>query len=415
MRAGFTAALTAVLAAIVGGGCSTAPEDRGRESLRVYVSAPLRGPAGQQGRAIRDGAGLALGQHATGDGEARPGIRPRFLDDTGGPGAALRWTPGAVARNARRATSDSAAIAYLGELASGATRVSLPITNGARLLQLSPASTAVDLASPFPGSDAVPERVQPGGERTFARVIPDDQAQAGAGAAWARELGARTALVVSDGSPFGDLVAGEFAEQAGELGIALTEARGASVERHADGVVTGPQAALVGAAREEQPDLVYYGGEVAGAPPLLARVAGAAPRSTIMATDALLHDRAFVARTQAFESRLALTAAAQDPSQLPREGRRFVRRYRREYGHRPDPYAAYGYEAAALVLDAISRAGEGAVDREAIVDAVLATRDRESILGTYSIDEVGDTTLDRVAGYRVRGRRPVFAASLRAP
>ena len=34
--------------------------------------------------------------------------------------------------------------------------------------------------------------------------------------------------------------------------------------------------------------------------------------------------------------------------------------------------------------------------------------DRRSILGTYSIDDVGDTTLNRLAGYRLVNGRPVF-------
>ena len=50
-----------------------------------------------------------------------------------------------------------------------------------------------------------------------------------------------------------------------------------------------------------------------------------------------------------------------------------------------------------------------------MIDAFFDTVDRRSVLGTYSIDEVGNSTLDRVAGYRVQGGRPVFDAALRAP
>jgi branched-chain amino acid transport system substrate-binding protein len=135
-----------------------------------------------------------------------------------------------------------------------------------------------------------------------------------------------------------------------------------------------------------------------------------------MSTDALLLDRSFLRRAKPFSSTLRLTAAAQDPAQLPRaRGRRFVRRYRERYRREPDPYAAYGYEAMALVLDLIDRAGDEAEDRTAIVDELFATTERDSVLGTYSIDELGNTTLDRIAGYRVRDGRPVFDAALRAP
>jgi hypothetical protein len=34
------------------------------------------------------------------------------------------------------------------------------------------------------------------------------------------------------------------------------------------------------------------------------------------------------------------------------------------------------------------------------------------VLGTYSIDEVGNTTLERLAGYRLAAGRPVFETAL---
>jgi branched-chain amino acid transport system substrate-binding protein len=53
------------------------------------------------------------------------------------------------------------------------------------------------------------------------------------------------------------------------------------------------------------------------------------------------------------------------------------------------PWGFYGYEAAALVLDAAAAAGG---DRAGVVEAARATRDRDSPLGRYSIDAEGLTT-----------------------
>ena len=383
----------ALLAAAALGGCAT--DDGGGagegDTLTVYVSVPLRGPSGAFGHAIRDGARLAL--EDAGGKAAGVEIDAVFLDDTEGG----RWNAGVVGENARAASSDSTAIAYVGELESGATRTSLPITNEARMLQLSPASTAVDLVSPFRGSDEVPDRVQPSGERSFGRVIPDDEAQAAAGAEWARRIGVRGALVVSDGSEFGDTVAEEFAEEAADLGVSVDRA--------------GSEAGALRGAKAN-PDLVYYGGIGGAAMPFLERVVRSSD-AMIMGTDALLLEPSCLRRARPFEPRLRLTASAQGPAQLPPPGPKFARRYRDEFGHGPDPYAAYGYEAIAVVLDSIERADT--VDRTAVIDAFLDTTDRRSVLGTYSIDEVGDTTLDRLAGYRVRDGRPVFDTALHAP
>ena len=61
-----------------------------------------------------------------------------------------------------------------------------------------------------------------------------------------------------------------------------------------------------------------------------------------------------------------------------------------KYKIEPESYAAYGYEAARVVLDAISRVGRA--DRTAIRDAILATRDFDGVLGRWSFDQNGDTT-----------------------
>jgi branched-chain amino acid transport system substrate-binding protein len=388
-----------LLVAVVLTGCATG-EGSGAgagDTLTVYVSGPLRGPSAPYGRAIRDGARLAL---EDADGRAGEiGIEAVFLDDTGRRAREARWSAGQVAENARDATSDSAAIAYIGEFESGATRVSLPITNEARMLQVSPASAAIDLVSSVPGSDEVPERVQPSGERSFGRVIPDDELQGAAGAVWADRLRSRDALALSL-ERFGNVVAGEFAEEAEQLGIPVVRAR--TIVRLMNAV-------------SSRVDLMYIGAPAQYGTPLVEDVARDAPSATLISTDALLLDKSFLRGARPFESRLRLTAAAQNPAQLPPPaGPEFVRGYRDEYGRPPDPYAAYGYEAMAVVLDSIERAGEP-VDRSAVIDAFFDTVDRRSVLGTYSIDEVGNTTLDRIAGYRVRAGRPVFDAALRAP
>jgi branched-chain amino acid transport system substrate-binding protein len=67
----------------------------------------------------------------------------------------------------------------------------------------------------------------------------------------------------------------------------------------------------------------------------------------------------------------------------------------------------------ALALDAISRAGGATPDhRAAVVRALFATRDRDSIVGRHSIDANGDTTLTTFGIYRVRARRPVWGFAI---
>ncbi|MGH2924438.1 MAG: branched-chain amino acid ABC transporter substrate-binding protein [Solirubrobacterales bacterium] len=364
--------------------------------MTVYVSMPLRGAGAGDGRDAMDGARLALAQARGRVGELA--VRATYLDDTGGRGRAARWSGARAAANARRAAQDSTAIAYIGDFQSGATRSSLPVTNEARMLQVSPASSAVDLVQPYLGAgDQIPSDTQPTGERTFGRVIPSDEVQAEAAAGWARRLGARRVAAVSDGSTFGDTMVESFR---------------AAVPRSARAVVS-------------RSDLLYYGGTAGGVPSVVRRELVPCPSRTVIASDAMFGSpllRGVPSGPAACPSApvggsaprgVLLTSAAQDPAQLSAAGQRFVRAFRKRYRRPPGRYAAYGYEAMAVVLDSIRRAGSAGDDRDAVVSAFFDTRDRRSILGRYSVDEVGDTTLNRLAGYRVRAGRPVFSTSLK--
>lgn len=366
-------------------GCAGDDAVEGEGPVTVYISLPLRGASGGDGQDAADGARMAL-TDADGEAGGRE-VRAVFLDATEGAAANALWTPGQAAANARQATQDSTTIAYVGDFESGATRSSLPITNEARLLQVSPASSAVDLVAPFPGSDDVPD-VQASGERTFGRVIPGDDAQARAAAGWATELGVRRAVTGAGDSDFGRQMSESFTSEAEELGVAV--AKGLQQVAGAD-LLYAPTLS-VPPGRYECVRLVQF----------------------LAAPESMFSDAVLSGDLRCFKSAYA-TSAALDPSQLPPAGQNFVERFRAEYGREPGRYVAYGYEAMAVVLDSLERAGDGSTDREAVIDAFFETEDRDSVLGTYSIDEVGDTTLDRLTGYTIENGRPQPVAGLTVP
>jgi branched-chain amino acid transport system substrate-binding protein len=345
LRAALITVLVAALAGCGGG------EENSDATLTVYVSLPSTG----DGRDAWEAAEMALEDAGSEAGGLR--VEVVRLD--------APHTPAEVGDNARAATQDSTAIAYLGDFESAATRTSLPITNSAGMLQVSPASAADDLVAPVPGSDEVPD-VQPSGKRTFGRVIPSDRAQALAGAGWVDEMGVRRVATQSDGTAFGDAM------------------------------VTGFEDGLRRASVSGGAGFLYYGGLAENQPE------DARGSEQLMVTDAEL------APGVAEPAGTFATSAALDPAQLPPAGREFAAAFRAEYGRAPGRYAAYGYEAMAVTLDSIGRADDPA-DRASVIDAFFATADRDSVLGTYSIDEVGDTTLDRMTGYELgaAGPKPV--------
>ena len=85
--------------------------------VAVYVSLPLTGPRGVDGRDAADGARLALEQAHGRAGSLE--VRADFLTT---PGQA--WDAVAVGANARTAAQDHTTAAYIGELDSEPTRAS---------------------------------------------------------------------------------------------------------------------------------------------------------------------------------------------------------------------------------------------------------------------------------------------------
>jgi ABC-type branched-subunit amino acid transport system substrate-binding protein len=274
-------------------------------------------------------------------------VRAVYLDDAKG----KIWDPVAVGANARRAVQDSSAAAYIGELDSEPTRASVPITNDAGLVQVSPGAGGVDLTQSAVGYPNSPDRYQPSGSPNFARTVPADNVVVAAAANWASELGATTAGVTTDGSPFQNLAASEFKSAAAEHGIQVEPAD--AISGRANGklafVYDPPSGTLSG-----------YGG---GPKELRVRAEVDSPN---------LPDKTFKTL--------------------------FAHRYHRS----PGQYAPYAYEAMGLVLQSIAGAGTDASSfRDNVRNGVFGAHRNDTVLGSYSITSAGDTTECMIQRYRI--------------
>lgn len=63
----------------------------------------------------------------------------------------------------------------------------------------------------------------------------------------------------------------------------------------------------------------------------------------------------------------------------------FVEAYTKEYGQKPDALAVLGYDAANILIDAITRAGS--TDSDKIREALMNTKDFPAITGATTLDE----------------------------
>jgi branched-chain amino acid transport system substrate-binding protein len=401
------AATAAVVVAVVATGCGGDNSNGGSvkgDTLTIFSSLPLQGPETERATSVLRAEKLALEQ--AGGKVGRFKVNFSFLSDAAPNGGNPGWNPDQVADNARKAVEDLRTIAYAGELDSGASAVSIPITNEAGFAQVSPGATSVGLTKRVPGAEkGEPDKYYPSGERNFVRVVPSDDVEASAAAEWARKLGARTVFVLGDRSAEGDGLADLFRVAAGARGLSIVgddrmDPRAKDYRDIADEVA------------KANPNVVFFGGGVeSNASVLWPALSRAVPNARLMGTHDLLAP-GFYGHLGAAEGQTYLTSVALDPTLLPARGQRFVRDYRRAYRAEPDPFAAYGYTTISVLLDAIRRARGAGGDRAHVIRQLFDTHNYDGVVGKFSIDDNGDTDLTSLSGYRIRGGRPVDPVKL---
>jgi branched-chain amino acid transport system substrate-binding protein len=397
-------ALAAVFLGVVGcGGVSVSDvaEATGGE-LTVYSSLPLQGPLAGTSEQIIDGEQLAL---ADADGRAGPfKIAYDSLDDASS--TTGEWNPGITASNAKIAAQDTSTIAYLGDFDSGATAVSLPLMNAAGILQISPSSPYVGLTSSFDAGQDEPERFYPSGKRTFVRLAPGDMAQAQAQVELMQSLGVHRLYVLDNQDPFevplADIVA-EYAERAGITVIAHD-----SLSTRPEAVFTGEVEKIV----EHHSQAVFLAGTAgAGTAELWRDLHKASPQLLLLGSSAMVAE-SFTAEIGDAGENTYLTTPVLPAALYPPVAQRVLRHYRGVFGFEGGAYALYGYEAMTVVLDAIRSSGARGDDRQTVIDHVFATKNRNSVLGRYSVEPSGETTLSQYGVDRVSGGRPVFLRTI---
>jgi branched-chain amino acid transport system substrate-binding protein len=376
---------------------SGASEATGNQ-LAIYSSLPLQGPSAEISEQIVNGERLALAEAGGRIGPFRIGYVS--LDDSNPTSG--RLDPGVTATNAKMAAQDTSTIAYIGEYNSAATAVSLPLINAAGILQVSPASPYVGLTSSLDAGQDEPQRFYPSGRRTFGRLQPGDPGQARAQVDLMKTMGVHKVYVLDDQDPFEIPLAQIVATEAERAGIAV--AAHDSLATTTGAVVTGAVEKVVQSGAQA---VFFAGGTSAGTVALWRQLHSADPHLLLLGSSTMVNE-SFTAQIGAAAASTYLTTPVLAANEYPPAAARILSSYRRHFGSEPGPNALYGYEAMSVVLDAIRRAGSRGNDRQAVIDSFFAVRNRNSVLGRYSIDAGGETTLSRYGVDRIVDSRPVF-------
>ncbi|HWK27449.1 MAG TPA: branched-chain amino acid ABC transporter substrate-binding protein [Solirubrobacter sp.] len=389
------------------GGGDSGQAEAGKK-LTIYSSVPLQGASRVQTTAVVNGAKLALEQAG---GKAGPHeINYVPLDDS--TAQAGNWTPEQESANARKAAQDDSTAVYIGTFNSGAAAVAIPILNEAGVPMISPANTAVGLTTDQPGSNpGEPDKYYPTGTRNYTRIVPKDTIQAAALVTVMKEDGCTKAQLANDKEVYGAGLAKNIELAAQSQGLELVSNEG--IDKNAANYRSLAQKAKAAGA-----DCFVYAGITANnAVQLYKDFAAALPGAGLYGPDGVA-ESGFVDPKEGgipadVQSRVKVSVATLNPDSYPPDGQEFFKAYSEKYGEKqPDPYAIYGYEAMRLALDAIERSKTG--EKADIIKALFSTKDRESVLGTYSIDENGDTTLTDYGIYSVKDGNLEFDKTVKA-
>jgi ABC-type branched-subunit amino acid transport system substrate-binding protein len=369
------AACVGVLVAVAGcsssssSKASTAQAIASGRTLAIYISEPAGIAADPTEQDTVDAEALAFDQ-----------LRGQVKDF----GLALRYVRDPkLSDNARAAIENPSTIAYLGELAPGASEQSVGITNALDIPELSPTDNALELTEATPAVPGAPdsfyESLSTFG-RTFARVVPSSALEARALAAEMQARGVHTLYVTDDGSDYGRALAYAVRGDARSRGIVLAGSEGSA-----------------GA-------IFYAGGLGRKALSFLENTASSAPHAALYVPSALADADLGSVLPASVTTRLTISSPGISARRLGAAGRRFLTTFTSDVRHAPAPEAIFGYAAMADLLYVLREAGGHANDREIVNrDLHRLSNPPDSVLGDYRIDRSGNTSLDSFVFLRLRG------------
>ena len=357
-----------LLVAVLGGAALAASP--AFADIKIGTAGPLSNAEALFGTTWQNGMQLAINEA-----NAAGGINGQKLvlvrqDDQGDPkqGTLL----------AQKFCDDDSILAVIANFNSGVTIPSSDVYNRCGLPQVTNSSNP---------------KVTAAGYDNLFRPIANDFMQGGAPAAYALQtLGAKTAAIVHDKQAFGEGVATVFRQNFEKGGGKVTSYSGVTA-------TDVDFSAVITQLKTENPDIVYYGGTMPGVGLFLKQLRDLGMKSTFFAADpAFLPD--LITTAGPANAAGAIVSFQAPPYDANPKLVKFKGDYKKSFKEEPGPYSAYGYNEAAVIIEAMKRAGSG-VTRETIVKELRKTK-LDGLMGTVEFDDKGELKSPTLFLYKVK-------------
>jgi len=379
-----------------GKGVSLSNSDKpvGKGKYTIVSDLPLQGASGLQTRQMRTAIKAVLANHDNKAGDYT--VQYQSCDDS--TAQAGKWDSATCSKNANAYSKAKDVVDVIGTFNSGCAEIEIPILNrasGGSVGMVSPANTYVGLTHGGPGtSSGEPDKYYPTGKRNYIRIVAADDFQGAADALLAQKLGIKKVYILNDKEAYGLGVASNFrnAAQKLDLKIAGFDAWDPKASNYqslmqkikgsgADGIFLG------GLICENGGQLIKDKVQVIGANDDVKMIApdGFTTTATITGPGS--------AGPQNAEG-MYMSVAGVPPEQLTGPGKEFIDKFKSDEGvDTVEPYTAYAAQAAEVMLAAIERS-DGS--RTSVTDELFKTNVQNGILGSFQINQNGDTTSNPV-------------------
>lgn len=290
---------------------------------------------------------------------------------------------------ATKLAADQTIVGVIGTNCSSAARAAAPILSDAGFTMISPSNTAPDLTDPAKHVAG------------YARTAHNDKVQGAVAAEFAYNfLGARTAATIHDGSLYADQLQQVFANRFTELG-------GQVIFQGAVQPTDTDMSAILTQVAANPPDILYYPIFVAagGFITAQARQIEALNDTALMGSDGIFTPDFIQA---AGKASVGMYLSSPDFAAFGDAYKEFLAKHEAKYGEKPlSAFHAHAYDAAMILFAAIEKVavvdedGTIHIGRQALRDAIFATKDFKGLTGNLTCSATGDCADPKIAVYQV--------------
>jgi branched-chain amino acid transport system substrate-binding protein len=325
-----------------------------------------------------------------------------------------KWASEKCSANANAYAQNKSLIGVIGTFNSGCAEIIIPVLNRAAdgpVGMVSPANTYVGLTHSGPGTAAgEPDKYYPTGVRNYIRIVAADDYQGAADALLTQQLGLKSVYILNDKEAYGLGVATDYKNSLVNPLVGIKVA-GFSAWNGKASSYTG----LATKIKQSGADAVFLGGLICENGGKLVKdlrsVLG--NNVTIISPDGFTPISAVVDGAGTASEGQYVSVAGQPNENLGPTGKRFVTDFSKEIGGKnPDPYSAYAAQAAQVLLSAIEKS-DGT--RKSVAENLLHTKVNDGILGSFAINQNGDTNSNPVTIYQIKNGKQTTYKTITPP